>query len=600
MAALTKISAPRKLRLTSLSIAIASIFSISANAVEVPVNNGVELQNAMKTASPGDEIVLYPGDYFGEKTLEASGNVVGHFFSDRDGTASNPIILRSANKNNKQVLKGGNFNNGYIFLLRADHWVVKDLKFRTAQKGIMVEGGNHNKFDNVSVTDTGAEAVHFRRNSSNNEITNCLITDTGKRSGKEGLGEGVYVGTHDGDTASNSWGQIDASNNNRIGGCHFGPDLGGEAFDIKAGTTGTVIESNYMDGRGIIGTAAFPNANSFIDLKGDRNIVRGNIMDYRGEANIEHAIQTSDVHQTSNVYDNTYTLSPSGYTYNIQDETLHLNNETRTDGGTQIVRKSYQDDHYDFNLDLSIEQPYKGPYPCFDELDTGCGGNTSGGGGDTGGGDTGGGDTGGGGNSAPTVNFTTPSGNLSVEEGYDIFFVATASDSDGTVSNLQLFIDNNLIRQESYQPYEWGHDGSPDPTEVNGLSVGDHDVRVVVTDNEGATSEDSFTLTVTAADTGGGDTGGGSCTNVDFRERAEINLSSASCVTFDVSLAGKRLAVWDSDTNSSCDFRGTVTSADGSGSLSVNSNYANSSSFSGTTVNFSASNGCQFLKVRAY
>ena len=76
------------------------------------------------------------------------------------------------------------------------------------------------------------------------------------------------------------------------------------------------------------------------------------------------------MHKTSNVYDNTYTLLPSGYIYNIQDETLHLNNETRTDGGTQIVRKSYQDDHYDFNLDSSIEKPYNGPYPCFDELDT--------------------------------------------------------------------------------------------------------------------------------------------------------------------------------------------------------------------------------------
>lgn len=585
--------------LISLSITIASLFSVSAYAVEVPVNNGVELQNAMKTASPGDEIVLYPGDYFGEKTLEASGNVVGHFFSDRDGTASNPIIVRSANKNNKQVLKGGNFNNGYIFLLRADHWIVKDVKLRTAQKGIMVEGGNYNKFDNISVSDTGAEAVHFRRNSSNNEITNCLITDTGKRAGKEGLGEGVYVGTHDGDTANNSWGQIDASNDNRIGGCHFGPDLGGEAFDIKAGTTGTVIESNYIDGRGIIGTAAFPNANSFIDLKGDRNIVRGNIMDYRGEANIEHAIQTSDVHQTSNVYDNTYTLSPSGYTYNIQDETLHLNNETRTDGGTQLVRKSYQDDHYDFNLDQSIEKPYNGPYPCFDELDTGCGGNSSGGG-DTGGGDTGGGDTGGGSNSAPSVNFTSPSGDLSVDQGYDLVFVATASDSDGSVSNIQLFIDNTLVRQENHAPYEWGHDGSPNPSEVNGLGVGDHDIRVVATDNDGASSEDSFTLTVSEVDSGGGNTDGGSCTNITFRDRAEINLASASCVTFDVSLVGKRLAVWDSDTNSSCDFRGNVTSVDGSGSLNVTSNYANSTSFSGSTINLAASNGCQFVKVRAY
>ena len=577
-------------RACHLSIALMSIFMATAHAVEVPVSNGVELQNAMRNASPGDEIVLYPGNYFGEKSLDDSGDVVAHFFSDRDGTASAPIIIRSANKNNKQTLKGGNFNNGYVFLLRgADNWVVKDLKFSTAQKGIMLEGSNNVKIDNVALWDLGAEAVHFRYRSSNNEITNCLIYDTGKRTGKEGLGEGVYVGTHDGDTANNSWGQIDSSNNNRIGGCHFGPDLGGEAFDVKAGTTGTVIESNYMDGRGIIGTASFPNANSFIDLKGDRNIVRGNIFDYKGEQNIEHAIQTSDVHQSSNVYDNVYTLSPSGYTYNLNEETIHINNETRTDGGSQVVRKSYQEDHYDFTLDPSINAPYNGPYPCFDELSGGCGGNTSGG--------DGGGDT----NTAPQVNFTTPSGNLTVEEGYDTLFVATASDTDGTVSNLRLYINDDVVRQESVAPYEWGHDGSPNPNEVNGLSVGDHSIKVVATDNDGATSEDSFTLTVTPDDTDtGGGSGSGDCIDVAFRERADITLGSASCVTFDVSLAGKRLAVWDSDTNPSCDFRGSVSSANGTGSLSIGSNYSSSSSFTGTTINLVSSNGCQFVKVRVY
>ena len=585
-------------RARHLLIAIMPIFVATAHANEISVSNGVELQNAMKSASPGDEIVLYPGDYFGERSLDDSGDTVAHFFSDRDGTVSAPIVVRSANKNNKQTLKGGNFNNGYVFLLRdADHWIVRDLKFSTAQKGIMLEGSNNVKIDNVALWDLGAEAVHFRYRSSNNEISNCLIYDTGKRAGREGLGEGVYVGTHDGDTANNVWGKIDSSNNNRIGGCHFGPDLRSEAFDIKAGTSGTVIESNYMDGRGIIGTASFPNANSFIDLKGDRNIIRGNIFDYKGEPNIEHAIQTSDVHQSSNIYDNVYTLSPSAYTYNLNEETIHINNETRTDGGSQIVRLSYQDDHYDFTLDASINAPYNGPYPCFDELNGGCGGNTSGGdsiGGD-GGGD--GGDT----NAAPQVNFATPSGDLTVEVGYDIILVATASDINGTVSDLKLYIDDELVRQESFAPYEWGHNGSPNPTEVNGLDVGDHSIKVVATDNDGATSEDSFTLTVTPDDTDTeGDGGAGGCVEVAFRERADITLGSASCVTFDVSLAGKTLAVWDSNTNPSCDFRGNITSADGSGSLAIGSNYVNSSSFTGTTMNFTASNGCQFVRVRVY
>ena len=60
-----------------------------------------------------------------------------------------------------------------------------------------------------------------------------------------------------------------------------------------------------------------------------------------------------------------------------------------------------------------------------------------------------------------------------------------------------MYIDTNLVRQEVNAPYEWGHDGSPNPNELNNLGVGTHVFRGVVTDNRGATAETSFVLTVT-------------------------------------------------------------------------------------------------------
>lgn len=111
-------------------------------------------------------------------------------------------------------------------------------------------------------------------------------------------------------------------------------------------------------------------------------------------------------------------------------------------------------------------------------------------------------------NQAPTVSITAPNGNASVSEGYKLRIDATANDSDGTIANLRLFIDDVLIRQENFAPYNWGHAGSPNPNELDGRSPGTYTIKVLATDDKGATGQDSFTLTVSG--TGGG--GNSDCT----------------------------------------------------------------------------------------
>lgn len=112
------------------------------------------------------------------------------------------------------------------------------------------------------------------------------------------------------------------------------------------------------------------------------------------------------------------------------------------------------------------------------------------------------------GNQLPSVSFATPSGNLTVDEGYDLTVLVNANDTDGTISNVKLYINNALVRQENFAPYEWGHDGSPNPEEVNGLSVGTYTFKAIATDNDGNTAQDTFTLTIQSNDGGGNN---GSC-----------------------------------------------------------------------------------------
>ncbi|WP_254097253.1 Ig-like domain-containing protein [Aquimarina sp. Aq107] len=106
-------------------------------------------------------------------------------------------------------------------------------------------------------------------------------------------------------------------------------------------------------------------------------------------------------------------------------------------------------------------------------------------------------------NQAPNVSFGSPSGNITVQEGYDLTVVVNANDPDGSISNVKLYINNSLVRRENVTPYEWGHDNSPNPNEVNGRSAGVYTVKAVATDNDGKTGQATFTLTIEGNDDGG-------------------------------------------------------------------------------------------------
>ncbi|WP_062062951.1 glycoside hydrolase family 5 protein [Cellvibrio sp. OA-2007] len=97
----------------------------------------------------------------------------------------------------------------------------------------------------------------------------------------------------------------------------------------------------------------------------------------------------------------------------------------------------------------------------------------------------------------------------------------------------------------------------------------------------------------------------GSCASyipVAFDTRTEVTLSAGACLRFSQNLSGKTLQVWDSDTNTSCDYRGTATAVGGSGSLSITSNYVSGTGFTGTDIKLTnaAGNSCKYVKVRAY
>ncbi|MGP3921744.1 right-handed parallel beta-helix repeat-containing protein [Streptomyces sp. 8N616] len=215
-------------------------------AAVIPVSTAAQLKDALAAAKPGDTIQLADGTYN------------GNFQTTATGSASSRITITGSSK---AVLTAG---GGYgLHLNGASYWTVKGITVTGGQKGIMMDGANDVVIDAVTVHGLDMEGVHFRKSSRNGLIKNSTIYDTGNND--SGMGEGVYVGTAN--TLS------DKSDNVQILGNTIGPDVGGEAIDLKEGTTGGLVSGNTFDGRGLTGNHY---DDSWIDVKGNDYVVENN------------------------------------------------------------------------------------------------------------------------------------------------------------------------------------------------------------------------------------------------------------------------------------------------------------------------------------
>ncbi|MGA1823977.1 MAG: M60 family metallopeptidase [bacterium] len=104
-------------------------------------------------------------------------------------------------------------------------------------------------------------------------------------------------------------------------------------------------------------------------------------------------------------------------------------------------------------------------------------------------------------NQSPILSFTHPrAGTVSPNIGV----VVEASDPDGTISKVALYINGEFVRHENAAPYEWGtaNNNSDDPLLLN-CAPGSYQLRAVAIDNDG--NKTSATLSVTVEDDGNGD-----------------------------------------------------------------------------------------------
>lgn len=215
-------------------------------AETIEVSTAAELKSALTGASPGDTIHLADGTY------------TGNFKTSTAASSGARITLTGSPK---AVLTAG---GGYgLHLNGASYWTVKGITVTGGQKGIMIDSAKGVTVDSVTVHGLDMEGVHFRKSSSNGVIRNSRIYDTGNDG--RGMGEGVYVGTAS--TLSDKSDNVQILNNT------IGPGVGGEAVDIKEGTTGGKVAGNTFDGKGLTGVHY---DDSWIDVKGNNYVIENN------------------------------------------------------------------------------------------------------------------------------------------------------------------------------------------------------------------------------------------------------------------------------------------------------------------------------------
>ncbi|QDQ10954.1 right-handed parallel beta-helix repeat-containing protein [Streptomyces spectabilis] len=217
-----------------------------APAETIEVSTAAGLKAALTTASPGDTIHLADGAY--------SGNF-------KTTTAASSTARITLTGSPKAVLTAG---GGYgLHLDGASYWTVKGVTVTGGQKGIMIDSARGVVVDGVTVHGLDMEGVHFRKSSPDGVIKNSRVYDTGNDD--RGMGEGVYVGSAN--TLS------DRSDNVSILDNVIGPDVGGEAVDLKEGTRNGRVAGNTFDGRGLTGNNY---DDSWIDVKGNGYVIEGN------------------------------------------------------------------------------------------------------------------------------------------------------------------------------------------------------------------------------------------------------------------------------------------------------------------------------------
>jgi len=94
-----------------------------------------------------------------------------------------------------------------------------------------------------------------------------------------------------------------------------------------------------------------------------------------------------------------------------------------------------------------------------------------------------------------SVNFGNLYDGDSYNVGESLYVLVNATSNFSNISNVKLYVNDELVRQENIAPYEWGSTGQNDALLTN-LAQGVYAIKAIVTDVDGNTEADTITINV--------------------------------------------------------------------------------------------------------
>jgi len=96
----------------------------------------------------------------------------------------------------------------------------------------------------------------------------------------------------------------------------------------------------------------------------------------------------------------------------------------------------------------------------------------------------------------PSVSFNSPTNGEQLLRNTDLSVLVTATDTDGDIAEVDLFINGDLLRTERFAPYRWGDSDRRMDSGLENLDPGTYELTAVATNDAGETTAETISVVV--------------------------------------------------------------------------------------------------------
>ena len=224
-------------------------------AATVTVSTRAQLLSALSSATSGSVIRLNPGSYGAKYDIKTKAS------------ADKPLWIcgpRTAVFDNADVTTGYGFH-----IDGATNVVLAGMTVRNVQKGVAVMYSKAVTVADLRVEKIGDEAIHLKNQTTDSTVIGNSISTTGLLD--ENYGEGVYIGTAQGNWCAYNDCDPDASDRNVIAFNSITATTA-EPIEAKAGTKDGTMWKNTLDGAAITSS----DTDSLVQVMGNGWVIAGN------------------------------------------------------------------------------------------------------------------------------------------------------------------------------------------------------------------------------------------------------------------------------------------------------------------------------------